>query len=97
MREHRRFERYPFSVEVEITYKGMLRKKRQRYFTRDMSDGGVFLQGKGKDCPPVGTLLEARIAGPDGGEVPPVVKARVVRVDPDGMAIAFLPPAKHGK
>ncbi len=97
MREHRRHERFPFSVEVEITYQGLVRKKRQHYFTRDMSDGGVFLEGKGSRCPPVGTLLEARVLGTVGGEAPPVVQARVVRVDPDGMAIAFLPSRKRGK
>lgn len=90
MRENRRHERYPINVEVEVALPGFLRKQRRRFQTRDMSDGGVFLVSDGKPFPPVGSVIEVQVAAPVDGEPPPVVRARVVRVSREGMAIAFL-------
>lgn len=90
MREHRRYERYPINVDVEVTIPRFLRKQRRRYRTRDMSDGGVFLESDGRPSPPVGTVIEIRVVGQVGGQAPPVVRARVVRVTADGMAVHFL-------
>jgi len=60
--------------------------------TRDMSNSGVFLERDGQQCPPVGTELEVRISGPvGGGGAPAVVRARVVRVTCDAMAVVFIP------
>ena len=89
MREHRRFERYPIDIDVEVSVPGIFRKRKRRFRTRDMSDGGLFLASDGKPCPPVGTEIEVRVIGMIGGEQTPVVRARVVRVSRDGMALAF--------
>jgi len=57
-----------------------------------MSNSGVFLECSGASCPPVGTELEVRISGLVDGEAPPLVRARVVRVTRDGMAVVFISP-----
>jgi hypothetical protein len=91
MRENRRHERYPISVEVEVMIPGFWRKRRRMLRTRDMSDSGVFLVCDAKSCPPVDTEVQVRIIGSGDGEVLPLVRARVVRVGGDGMAVTFLP------
>lgn len=91
MRENRRDERYPITVEVEVMIPGFWKKRKRILRTLDMSNSGVFLECSDQSCPPVGTELEVRISGPVGGEAPPVVRARVVRVTGDGMAVVFIP------
>ena len=91
MRENRRDERYPITVEVEVMIPGFWKKRKRIMRTRDMSSSGVFLERGAQPCPPVGTALEVRISGPVGGEESPVVRARVVRVTQDGMAVVFMP------
>ena len=91
MRENRRDERYPITVEVEVMIPGFWKKRKRILRTRDMSNSGVFPECDGQPCPPVGTDLEVRISGPVGGEESPVVRARVVHVTQDGMAVVFMP------
>ena len=91
MRENRRHERYPITVEVEVMIPGFWRKQRQMLRTRDMSDSGVFLECEAKSCPPVCAEVQVRVIGPRDGEVLPRVRARVVRVSSDGMAVTFIP------
>lgn len=91
MRDKRRHERIPVEVEVEVTFPGLLRRQRRILRTRDISHGGVFLAGDGKINLPVGARIEIRLTGLVEGQSPPVVQAEVVRVDKEGLAIAFLP------
>ena len=90
MRENRRDERFPITVEVEVLIPGFWKKRKRKLSTRDMSNSGVFLLSGSEPCPPVGTELEVRVLGPAGGEALPVVRSRVVRVTPDGMAVVFV-------
>lgn len=94
MREHRRHERYPIEVEVEVVVpKKLLFSEKRRMRTRDMSQGGLFLEADGKPLPSVGAELRVRVIKEQAGEEPmPVVRARVVRVSQDGMAVTFLEP-----
>lgn len=94
MREHRRHERYPIEVEVEVVLpKKILRSEKRRMRTRDMSQGGLYLESDGKPLPPAGAELRVRVIHDHAGAEPmPVVRARVVRVDPQGMAVSFLDP-----
>jgi hypothetical protein len=91
MRENRRHERYPISVEVEVMIPGFWSKRTRMLHTRDMSDSGVFLVCDARSCPPVGAEVQVRVIGPGDGEVLPRVRARVVRVGSDGMAVTFIP------
>ena len=58
--------------------------------TRDLSNSGVFLAAEHSNLPPEGTIVEIRIKNAMGDDEPPLVKARVVRVDNDGLALAFI-------
>jgi len=91
MKENRRDERFPITVEVEVLIPGFWKKRKRILRTIDMSNSGVFLECDEKSCPPVGTKLEVRISGTVGGEAPPLVQAKVVRVTRNGMAVVFLP------
>ena len=58
--------------------------------TRDLSQSGVFLSAQESSLPAEGSIVELRIKQALGEEEPPLVKARVVRVDNDGIALAFI-------
>jgi hypothetical protein len=94
MKEHRQHERFPIEVEVEVVLpKKLLFSEKRRMRTRDMSQGGLFLETDGRPSPPVGAELRVRVINDDPGAEPmPVVRARVVRVNKDGMAVSFLEP-----
>jgi len=90
MRENRRFERYPIEVEVEVVVPAALRDQKRVMRTRDMSNGGLFISTDGAPLPPMGSELRVRvIQNQQGGDPMPVVRARVVRVSAEGMAVAF--------
>lgn len=92
MRDQRQHERYPIEVEVEVTIPKWLRAERRRMQTRDMSHGGLFIAHDGRPMPPVGAELRVQVIREGGdGEPMPVVRARVVRLTPEGMAVEFLP------
>lgn len=90
MREKRREERVPLEVEVEVTVPGLIWRKKRILRTRDLSQNGVFVSCSPNQCPPAGTEIEIRLTGLVDGQDPPVVKARVVRIVKEGMAIEFL-------
>lgn len=93
MRENRRFERYPIEVEVEVVVPAALRDQKRVMRTRDMSNGGLFISTDGAPLPPMGSELRVRvIQNQQGGDPMPVVRARVVRVSAEGMAVAFQDP-----
>ena len=58
--------------------------------TRDLSNGGVFLTADEINLPPEGSVVEIKIKQAMGDDEPPLVKARVVRIDKDGIALAFI-------
>jgi hypothetical protein len=91
MRENRRFERYPIEVEVEVVVPRPLRDHKRLMRTRDMSHGGLFIATDGDPLPPMGSELRVRVIREESAaeEPMPVVRARVVRVSDEGMAVAF--------
>jgi PilZ domain len=90
MNEKRRDERVPLEVEVEVTVPGLFWRKKRILRTRDLSHNGVFVTCDGRQCPAVGTEIEIRLTGLVEGQDPPVVRARIVRIVEEGMAIQFL-------
>jgi len=58
--------------------------------TRDLSTGGVFLEKGDMALPSEGDIVQIKIKQSFDGNEPPLVKARVVRVDDDGIALAFI-------
>jgi PilZ domain len=88
MRENRKHERFDAVLEVEVTWPG---HGTARARTRDLSDGGVRLDPPFTPPPPIGTLVQARLAAPTGdGAEPPTLTARVVWVAPDAIGLQFI-------
>jgi len=58
--------------------------------TRDLSNSGVFLSAEESKLPAEGSIVELKIKNALGDDEPPLVKARVVRIDKDGIALAFI-------
>ena len=87
--ERRRFLRVAVVVAVEVTNAAPMRRFIMR--TRDISDGGAYLQGHEVELPSPGSEITLQVLDSLGdGERPPKVRARVVRVHDDGMAVEFL-------
>jgi hypothetical protein len=86
--EQRRHERYPLTVEVELVDPSLGKCIVQ---TKDLSDGGLFLRLGAKPWPSVGSVVTVRVnEALGGGAAPPLLRARVVRVDADGIGLEFL-------
>lgn len=86
MADKRKETRLGIKLEVE------LRSEEQELSleTRDLSNSGVFLTATNSALPAEGTIVELKIKQPLADSEPPVVKARVVRLDNDGIALAFI-------
>ena len=57
--------------------------------TGDISDGGAYILAEGNKLPPIGETVSVQVQGMGGGEAP-VVKMKVVRLDNDGVGLAFV-------
>ena len=57
--------------------------------TRDISDGGVFLRMGGDETLSVDDVVRVQVQGIPDGDAPWVVM-RVVRVDPEGIALEMV-------
>ena len=86
--ERRRHPRIGIVVSVRLTWPlhGTLLLK-----TRDISDGGVFLE-KGTDpLPPIGAIVELQTTDTLGDDQKaPIIPAEVVRITAGGMGLRFL-------
>jgi hypothetical protein len=56
-------------------------------WTKDLSDGGVFLITEDIKLPPIGSVVEGQVQG--SMENPPVIKMKIVRVECDGVGVQF--------
>ncbi|WP_206045384.1 PilZ domain-containing protein [Oceanicoccus sagamiensis] len=57
--------------------------------TGDISDGGAYILSEGHQLPPIGEMVSVQVQGMGGGDAP-VVKMKVVRLDNDGVGLAFV-------
>ncbi len=87
MTEQRRHERIPLTVEVELVDPAIGKFIAN---TRDISDGGVFVRLGPKPWPELGATVTVRVNQMLGDEAPPLLRARVVRVSAEGVALAFV-------
>jgi hypothetical protein len=85
--EKRRHERFKVPQPVKVTWPD---GRMSTMITRDVSDSGVFLEVRGEPMPAVGTELLLKVDGLLGGEEPPTVRSRVVRVVSDGIGLCFV-------
>ncbi len=59
--------------------------------TRDLSNNGVYLEKGETNLPAEGSIVHLRVKQPmSEGEEPPLVKARIIRIDADGIALQFI-------
>jgi len=58
--------------------------------TRDLSNSGVFLETDSVCFLEQGTIVYMRVAQPFAEGEAPLVKAEVVRIDSDGIALKFI-------
>jgi len=84
MVEKRQFIRTEFSAEVKLMHPELGSLCVQ---TRDISEGGVYLLTSDQVNFPVGT--ELTVQAQDMADDAPVVKATIVRLDPEGIALMF--------
>jgi hypothetical protein len=85
--EKRRHERFKVPQPVEVTWPD---GRVSTMITRDVSDGGVFLESHDEPMPEIGAEVLLKVKGMLGDEEPPTVRSRVVRVVPDGIGLCFV-------
>lgn len=88
--DKRAFTRIPVPMDIEVRCEGTEMLVLE---TVDISNNGAFIKAQAHQCPPVGSELTLKVKGLLGGEEPPTVKARVVRITAEGMGVEFLPEA----
>jgi hypothetical protein len=85
--DKRQFPRIKMPMTVEVTVPG---EPPRLLNTRDISDGGVFLEKDQEPLPvSLGSVVTLKVNAALGGEPPPQITARVVRETEDGIGVAF--------
>ncbi|HET6422012.1 MAG TPA: PilZ domain-containing protein [Geobacteraceae bacterium] len=87
MEEKRKHERYQENLEIRIIWQGngtFVGK------TRDFSDGGTFITVDYDPRLSPGTEVNLQLNSLVAGKEAPVLNARVVRTEPDGIAFEFI-------
>lgn len=85
MSDNRRHPRIPMKARVKITHPSFGELIAS---TRDISDGGIFLETEGQDMPPVGTVIEGQVQGLTGDA--PILKMEIMRSLPEGIGLRFI-------
>jgi hypothetical protein len=85
--ERRRHERYRENLEIRVTWpgKGTIIGK-----TKDFSDGGTFVCVQFVAQPPAETEMLLQLNSLVNGREAPILQARVVRSDAEGIAFEFI-------
>ncbi len=86
MTNQRKHSRLPLPLTVEVSVEDQVPVVMK---TRDMSDGGVFLEYNKNLVLQMGVKLTIRVLENMQGEEPPAIPATVVRVTDDGFAVQF--------
>lgn len=85
MIENRKHERTDLEADVELRHPSLGSMVLK---SRDVSDGGLFLVANGTaELPPIGSMVEVRALV--FGDAAPILKAKVVRVAPDGIGLMY--------
>jgi len=86
MNNKRKFPRLPLPMTVEVTVQDQNTVEMK---TRDMSDGGVFLENNDNIILQMGVKLTIKVVEEMQGGEPAEIPATVVRVTDDGFAVQF--------
>lgn len=83
----RRFPRKEIQIEVELRF---LEDNARTVITRDMSEGGLFMQLKDTDHYPMGEMVSMRFKNPLEDFADTEKDGIIVRRTDDGIAVAFV-------
>ena len=86
MTNQRKHSRLPLPMMVEVLVEDHVPVVMK---TRDMSDGGVFLEYNENLVLQIGVKLIIKVVDNMQGDEPPAISATVVRVTDDGFAVQF--------
>ena len=84
--EQRKHPRLAVPMQVELTYEN---GDIAVLTTRDISDGGVFLEKLDGNLPALDSHVKLKVKATLAGEEPQTLDATVVRVSHDGVGIQF--------
>lgn len=84
--EHRKYARRQIEVTTTVSVDG----HQVVLKTKDLSDGGAFLQKGNSPIPAMDTEMFVEISSAEDGAEPMVTRAKVVHVAADGFGIIFL-------
>lgn len=87
MHDTRRHERFELPLEIRVTWPGM---GEQIGVAKDFSDGGAFLMVAFEQEPPPDTVMDLQLTAQVMGQDAPVLRGRVVRTAPGGIAFEFI-------
>lgn len=85
--DRRRLARIGIPMTMTVLIDGQPMREME---TADISNGGAFLKASPQLCPPVGSELSLQVKGQLAGKEPPLMRARVARIERDGMGVEFL-------
>lgn len=86
MPENRRqFPRLPIKVQVRIEHPDF---GERTVWTRNISDGGLFVVTEPKEVPNIGSVVTGQVVGVE--EETPIVRMRIIRIGIDGVALEFI-------
>jgi len=83
----RKHSRHEIHVDVKLSY---LENVPKHVFTRDISEGGMFLEIDNTSNYPLGEMVHLKYNDPDLDEAVTEKDAIIVRVADDGLGIAFV-------
>jgi len=86
-KDQRRFERKEIQIEVELSF---LENAARTVTTRDISQGGMFLQLQDVAHYPMGEMLTMHFKDPIDSDKEVTKNAIIVRHDDKGIAVAFV-------
>jgi c-di-GMP-binding flagellar brake protein YcgR len=86
-KDQRRFPRKEIKVSVELTF---LDEPYTIVKTRDISEGGMFIEVKSADTFPIGELVNVHYLDPLNDNEDTYKDAAIVRVVEEGIAISFI-------
>ena len=86
-KDQRRFPRKEIKVSVELTF---LDQPYTIVNTRDISEGGMFIEVKSAEEFPIGELVNVHYLDPLNDNEDTYKDAAIVRVVQDGIAISFI-------
>lgn len=82
--DRRRHPRILVNTEIRVTHPSF---GSVVLMSSDLSDGGLFILSNDMAMPPAGEIVE--VQGLAFGDAAPVLKAKIVRVAPTGIAVEF--------